>query len=77
MKYNNLPSQSAIFLIRLYQRILSPFLRRWLKCRYYPTCSEYAILCINKYGIKTGLKKAYHRLIRCRPDNLDSCIDFP
>ena len=77
MKSENPPAKVAIFLIKLYQKTLSPILGRWLKCRYYPTCSQYAILSIEKYGIKIGTKKAYCRLIRCRPDNLDSCIDLP
>lgn len=77
MKSRNLISEIIIFSIRLYQKILSPILRHWLQCRFYPTCSEYAILCIKKYGLKVGLERSYRRLVRCRPENLDSCIDFP
>lgn len=59
------------------QRVVSPILNHWMRCRFYPTCSEYAILSIRKYGLKLGIKKTYHRLLRCRPDNLESCLDFP
>ncbi|NMD34208.1 MAG: membrane protein insertion efficiency factor YidD [Firmicutes bacterium] len=67
---------SAIFLIRFYQRFFS----RWVgpgQCRFYPTCSEYAALAIQKYGVVKGTAKAIERLSRCRPDNTESCIDWP
>jgi putative membrane protein insertion efficiency factor len=65
------------FLIWLYQKIVSPILRHWLKCRFYPSCSEYASLAIKKHGFLKGIRKIYNRLLKCRPDNFDSCIDFP
>jgi hypothetical protein len=77
MKFDGSLSNVFISLIRLYQKTLSPFLRRWLHCRFYPSCSEYAVLSVNKYGFALGLKKVYGRLLKCRPDNIDSCIDFP
>ena len=67
-----------IFCIRLYQRAFSPILtRRGVKCRFHPTCSEYAIQAIQKYGARRGLAKSLGRLRRCRPDNFESCIDLP
>lgn len=77
MKCKNPVLSITIVGIMSYKRLFSPILRRWIKCRFYPTCSEYAILAIQKYGMKDGLKKAYRRLTRYRPDNLDSCLDFP
>ena len=77
MKSKNVVGEMIMLSIRLYQRIISPILSKKIVCRFYPTCSEYAILSIRKYGLKLGLEKSYHRLLRCRPDNLDSCIDFP
>jgi len=74
---NNLLSKLAIFCIRVYQKRFSQILGRRLKCRFYPSCSEYAALSIKKYGAIKGIAKAYHRLIKCRPDNFDSCIDLP
>lgn len=71
-------SSVVIFAIRVYQKTLSPILRRkGVRCRFYPTCSQYAIMAIQKYGLLVGMKKTYFRLLRCRPDNFDSCIDFP
>ncbi|HMT03468.1 MAG TPA: membrane protein insertion efficiency factor YidD [Burkholderiales bacterium] len=54
-----------IFPIKLYQLCLSPYLPK--TCRYYPTCSEYAIIAINKYGIIRGLFISIKRILRCQP----------
>jgi hypothetical protein len=54
-----------IFLIKGYQKIISPILPP--SCRFYPTCSEYGIEAISKYGIiKGGIKTAW-RILRCNP----------
>jgi len=75
MKCKNILSGIIVISILLYQKIISPLLGN--RCRFYPTCSEYAIIAIKKYGLKVGINKSYHRLLRCRPDNLDTCMDFP
>lgn len=51
--------------IIFYQRYLSPIKSR--SCRFYPTCSDYAIQAINKYGILKGLVKAGIRILKCNP----------
>jgi len=51
--------------IRLYQRVISPALPR--HCRYEPTCSQYAVDAIGRYGILRGLAMASWRLLRCNP----------
>jgi putative membrane protein insertion efficiency factor len=51
--------------IRLYQRFLSPALPA--RCKYHPTCSEYAVQAIRSYGILRGLVLAAWRLLRCNP----------
>jgi putative membrane protein insertion efficiency factor len=56
---------AAVAPIRVYQRLLSPLLRR--RCRYYPSCSEYAAQAITKFGILRGLVLAGWRLLRCNP----------
>jgi putative membrane protein insertion efficiency factor len=38
-------------------------------CRFYPTCSQYAIDSLNKYGILKGSIKAIYRILRCNPFN--------
>ncbi|MGI6240469.1 MAG: membrane protein insertion efficiency factor YidD [Candidatus Omnitrophota bacterium] len=66
-----------ICLLRAYQKVISPLISRRIACRFHPTCSEYAILAIQKYGCQAGLRKTWRRLLRCRSDNFDSCIDLP
>lgn len=51
--------------IRLYQRFVSPALPR--RCKYYPTCSEYAAQAVRSHGIGRGLVLAAWRLLRCNP----------
>ncbi len=56
---------AAIAPIRLYQRILSPAFGS--RCKYYPSCSEYAAQAISRFGILRGLVLAGWRLLRCNP----------
>jgi len=51
--------------IRFYQRFLSPLLAP--RCRYYPTCSDYAVRSIERFGILRGSVLAAWRLLRCNP----------
>ena len=54
-----------LFLIILYQRLVSPYLPQ--SCRFQPTCSEYAKEAIEKYGIIKGVTLASKRLTKCHP----------
>lgn len=56
---------AAVFPIRAYQFLISPMLGQ--RCKYYPTCSEYAAQAILHYGILRGLILAGWRLLRCNP----------
>jgi uncharacterized protein len=51
--------------IRLYQSLISPALGQ--RCKYYPSCSEYAAQAIMEYGILRGLVLGGWRLLRCNP----------
>jgi uncharacterized protein len=55
----------AVAPVRVYQRAISPALGN--RCRYYPSCSEYAVQAIRSYGILRGLVLAAWRLLRCNP----------
>ena len=56
-----------INVIKLYQKLISPLFPS--SCRFYPTCSEYAVQAITKHGaLKGGLKAAW-RILRCNPFN--------
>ena len=54
-----------ISLINFYKRYISP--NTAPKCKYTPTCSQYAIDAINKYGAIRGTLKAIWRILRCNP----------
>lgn len=62
-----------INVIKLYQRYAPDSLRN--KCRFEPSCSEYMILAIEKYGLIKGIQKGIERLNRCNIDG--GGFDFP
>ena len=55
-----------LFLIRFYRRELSQRKKK-PSCRYIPTCSEYAVTAIERYGAWKGGRMAAWRLLRCNP----------
>jgi putative membrane protein insertion efficiency factor len=59
------PKYYFILLIRLYRQFISPMLPP--SCRHYPTCSEYAMEAIEKYGIFKGGYMASVRILKCNP----------
>lgn len=61
----NLPANVMILLIRVYQCTLSPFIGR--NCRYTPTCSNYGIQAIRKYGAIKGGWLTIKRIASCNP----------
>ena len=58
-------SYPFIFLIKIYQWIISPWLGS--KCRYTPTCSQYGIEALKKHGIFKGSWLTIKRISRCHP----------
>ena len=54
-----------IKIIELYQKYISPLFGR--RCRFYPTCSQYTVEVLHKYGLVIGLFKAIIRLVKCNP----------
>jgi len=54
-----------VFVIRAYQKVVSPLLGP--RCRYAPTCSEYAVEAIERHGVMRGLALALWRVLRCHP----------
>ncbi len=65
--------QLLLKLIEYYQRSVSPFFPP--RCRFTPTCSQYAKEAIEKYGVWKGGRLALWRLIRCNPLNKGCCYD--
>jgi hypothetical protein len=54
-----------IFFIGLYQRLVSPLFPR--RCKYYPSCSSYAVEAIREWGLFRGGAMSLWRLLRCNP----------
>lgn len=57
--------KTICFFIRFYQYIISPIIGPC--CRFYPSCSQYALLAIQQDGILKGLWSTMRRLLRCHP----------
>jgi putative membrane protein insertion efficiency factor len=56
---------AAVAPIRLYQRLISPAIPS--RCKYYPSCSQYAVDAVRQYGVLRGVVLAAWRLLRCNP----------
>ena len=62
----NIFKNILIKMIRFYQKFLSP-LKRYGSCKYYPTCSSYAIEAIEIHGVIVGSLLTIWRILRCNP----------
>jgi len=65
MRRPHVIARFEIACIRLYQRTLSPLIGT--QCRFHPTCSAYAITCIERHGVLRGTRLAAVRLASCHP----------
>jgi uncharacterized protein len=64
-RLSKLAARCAIGLVRFYQRAISPLIGS--NCRFQPTCSQYMIGAIQKYGVLRGMLKGFWRILRCHP----------
>ena len=55
----------SLYLIKLYQAVISPLLGP--RCRFYPTCSQYASEAIQSHGVIKGWGLAFRRILKCHP----------
>jgi len=55
----------AVFVLRLYRLLLSPYVPT--QCRFYPTCSHYAMEAIQKKGLWKGISLGLLRILKCNP----------
>jgi len=62
-----LPAKVLIGLVRVYQYTISPLIGQ--RCRFYPSCSNYFIEAIRKYGALRGSLRGVWRILRCNPWN--------
>jgi len=57
--------RAALWLLRAYQMLFSPYFAG--SCRFLPSCSEYAVIAIDRHGVLRGSWLAARRLMRCHP----------
>ncbi len=74
-KVENIAKKLIVALIKAYQYTISPdhsFLRFIFQkrvCRFHPTCSDYSIEAIEKYGLRKGIPMSLKRISKCHPFN--------
>ncbi|GJQ20252.1 MAG: putative membrane protein insertion efficiency factor [Bacteroidia bacterium] len=66
--------KAVVFAIKAYQTALSPILP-FNHCRFFPSCSEYAIEAVERHGVTKGGLLAIRRLFRCHPFHKHSGYD--
>ena len=59
------PTRVLVGLLRVYQRVVSPLYPP--SCKYYPSCSQYAVDAVTAHGVMKGSRLALWRLLRCNP----------
>ena len=87
--------KTILKLIRVYQKTISPdhgiiLFSGAMRCRFYPSCSQYAYEAVSRYGILKGVLKGLWRILRCSPlsrggvdpvrdpdDTLDNLVSRP
>jgi len=62
---NKIFIKAAIFFIKIYKYFFSPLLGS--RCRFLPSCSDYFIECLNKFGFLRGIFFGLKRIIKCHP----------
>ncbi len=69
------PAKVAIMLVRLYQKMVSPWLGP--RCRFHPSCSNYCIEALQQHGMVRGLWLGIKRICKCHPFNLGGYDPVP
>lgn len=70
-----IPLVLLVGLIRIYQRLISPMTGP--TCKYYPSCSQYALVAVQRHGVLRGVRLAVWRLLRCNPWSRGGVDDVP
>ncbi|MCY0867453.1 MAG: membrane protein insertion efficiency factor YidD [Aquificota bacterium] len=66
--------KGVLAFLRFWQVFISPLYPP--SCRYYPSCSNYAIMAVEKHGVLRGMMKAMWRVLRCNPFSKGG-VDYP
>ena len=75
MSHPGVGARVVLGFLRLYQRVVSPMSAP--TCRYYPSCSEYAVRAVRRHGAVRGSGLAAWRLMRCNPWSHGGVDDVP
>ncbi|MCA9049482.1 MAG: membrane protein insertion efficiency factor YidD [Planctomycetaceae bacterium] len=67
IRITKLPAVTLIFIVRIYQWFISPLIGR--NCRFHPSCSQYFVQAVEKYGAVSGTLRGLRRIARCHPWN--------
>ena len=70
-----LPRNVSVLVLRLYRAVISPLYGD--VCRYYPSCSSYALQAIQQYGVVRGSWMGMRRIARCHPWAVGGVDDVP
>ncbi len=70
-----LPARLLLLLVRGYQLFISPMTPP--TCRFYPSCSQYAVIALQRHGALRGTYLAVWRVLRCNPWNVGGVDDVP
>ena len=70
-----LPRNLSVLVLRLYRAVISPLYGD--VCRYYPSCSSYALQAIQRYGVVRGSWMGVRRIARCHPWAVGGVDDVP
>jgi len=66
-KNNSKPKKLVIYSIKGYQKFVSPFLGN--NCRFVPSCSQYAVEAVERFGVIKGSWLSSKRILKCHPLN--------
>jgi putative membrane protein insertion efficiency factor len=61
--------------VRAYEVVLGPLLAPAVQCRYHPTCSQYSLEAVRRFGIRRGLALTARRVLSCRPGVPPGTVD--
>jgi len=69
------PARLLLLLLKGYQQFISPMTPP--TCKFYPSCSQYAVIAVQRHGAIRGTGLAVWRVLRCNPWNLGGVDDVP
>lgn len=70
-----LVAKILVGMVRAYQMVVSPWFAP--RCRYFPSCSQYAVVAVTRHGVVRGTGMAAWRLLRCNPWSLGGVDHVP